>query len=84
MAKKKKFRPKYIRYWNFLSNGTTGTKSMWWYTVCPGVGFKAVSLGKTRKTWFRGTEHLIMYRNNLAKRNNIFFDWVSESDLMER
>lgn len=73
-----------ISYWNFLSAGTNGKKTKWIFEICPGVGFLAVSLGRTRKRWFSGTEHFIMYRNNISKPSNIFFDWIPESMLIER
>ena len=73
-----------ISYWNFLSAGTNGKKRRWIFEVCPGIGFMAVSLGRVRKTWFRGTEHLIMYRNGKGAPTPMFFDWVSESMLIER
>jgi hypothetical protein len=73
-----------INHWSFLSAGTTGKKQMFWFEIVPGVAFKAITLGRKRKTWFNGTEYLIMYRNNLGTQKNIFFDWVSESHLIER
>ena len=74
-------KPKNRSYWNFMSAGTIGKKTKWFFTIVPGVGFRAVSLGKTRKLWFRKLEHLIMYRNHL---NDVSFSWVEESLLIER
>jgi hypothetical protein len=72
-------KPKNQNFWSFMSAGTQGKKQKLYFEICPGVAFRGVTLGRKRKTWFRGTEYLIMYRNNLAKKETIFFDWVSES-----
>jgi hypothetical protein len=68
-------------YWNILTAGISNNtpKRKFWFTIVPGVGFKAVSLGKTRQTWFNGTEHLIMYRNSFC-----CIEWIPESELIER
>ena len=64
-----------------MSAGTDGKKRKLYFAMCPGVAFRGVTLGRTRKRWFGSTEHLIMYRNDLAKKQNIFFDWIPESQL---
>jgi len=75
-------KPKNRSYWNFLSAGTTGKKTKWWFTIVPGVGYAGISLGKTRKRWFnRYVEYLIMYR---TYKNNICFDWIEENLLIKR
>jgi hypothetical protein len=68
-------------FWSFMSAGTDGKKQKLYFEICPCVAFRGVTLGRKRNTWFRGTEYLIMYRNDLAKKQNIFFDWVSESQI---
>ena len=68
-------------FWSFMSAGTDGKKRMLYFEICPSVAFRGVTLGRTRKTWFNGTEYLIMYRNDLAKKETIFFDWIPESQL---
>ena len=75
-------KPKNRSFWSFMSDGTNGKKQLLWFEICPGVAFRGATLGRKRTTWFRGTEYLIMYRNDLAKKENIFFDWVSESQLL--
>lgn len=52
-----------------------------WYEYCPGVVFKAVIL-KTRKTWLLGTQHLVIYRNDIY--NYCVKLWTDESQLIER
>jgi hypothetical protein len=72
--------------WHLLTAGLdVNNKTLYWYEMCPGVGFKAVSFGRTRSTWFNGTEYLIAYRNSLNSANPyIVVDWVNESLLVKR
>lgn len=75
-------KPKNQSFWSFMSAGTNGKKQKLFFEIYPGVAFRGVTLGRKRKRWFAGTEYLIMYRNDLAKKENIFFDWVNESQLL--
>ena len=73
--------------WQALTAGLTANveRKLYWYELCPGVAFKAVSLGRTRKRWFTSTEHLIAYRNNMDRDYPYcVIDWIPESQLIER
>lgn len=75
-------KPKNQSFWSFMGAGTNGKKRKLFFEIVPGLAFRGVTLGRKRTTWFRGTEYLIMYRNDLAEKENIFFDWISESQLL--
>jgi hypothetical protein len=73
--------------WHKLTAGipATATKKKYYYEICPGLGFKAVSLGRTRDRWFSCKEVLVLYRNNLNPQNSYcYIDWISENQLIER
>lgn len=59
-------------------------RKKFWYELCPGNVFKAVSLGITRKRWFTRPEHLVLYRAKFGRNQYCVIDWVSENNLIER
>jgi len=73
--------------WHALTAGipVNAEKKKYYYEICPGVGFKAVSLGRTRERWLSSREHLVLYRNNLNPQNSYcYIDWIPETLLIER
>lgn len=73
--------------WQTLTAGISANaeRKLFWYELCPGVAFKAASLGKTRKRWFTSTEYLIVYRNDMdGQYPYCIIEWIPESILYER
>jgi hypothetical protein len=70
--------------WHRLTAGLDAQtkKRKFWYEFLPGVcAFKAISLGRIRKMWLVGKQHLVLYRNFEDKCT---ISWISESQLIER
>ena len=58
-------------------------KKLMYFEFCPGCAFKAVSV-RTRKLWLFGVQHLVLWRNDLAKKPHCYLEWMHEDLLFER
>jgi hypothetical protein len=58
-------------------------KRLIYFEFYPGVLFKGVVL-KTRKYWFLGTQHLVLYRKDTVTPTHCDKHWITESLLIDR
>jgi len=74
-----------ISLWFKISSGLrVNKKRKLWFTIVPGLAFKAVTFGRKRKLWFRETEYMTIYRFDIHKKNQCYVAWIPESQLIER
>jgi hypothetical protein len=67
----------------FKLKTTTCERRLLWYEFYPVLAFKAVALGKKRKRFFK-TEYLVMWRENIGKKNECVTEWLPEDKLVDR